>query len=163
EPSVRLQWQFTPTQMLWGAASRAVRMPSRTDRDLRQLPILRGDRDFTSETVIAYELGYRAQLTSNVVISVSAFYNRYDDVRSLNFTPGTIIPLYFDNHLEAQTYGVELATTFEVMKGWRLHAGYTLLREDIDVKSGKIDLNNGLNETADPKHQFSLRSSWDLP
>jgi iron complex outermembrane receptor protein len=71
--------------------------------------------------------------------------------------------LYFDNNLEAETYGVELTATYEVFKGWRLHAGYTLLREDIDVKSGEADLNNGLNETADPRHQFSLRSSWDLP
>jgi iron complex outermembrane receptor protein len=31
------------------------------------------------------------------------------------------------------------------------------------VKPGKTDFNNGFNETADPKHQFSLRSSMDLP
>lgn len=51
-----------------------------------------------------------------------------------------------------------------MVKGWRLHAGYTLLREDIRVKSGEVDIiNNALNETADPKHQFSVRSSIDLP
>jgi iron complex outermembrane receptor protein len=167
EPSGRLQWNFAPNQMLWSAVSRAVRMPSRIDRDFRlpntATPVLRGDEGFDSETVIAYELGYRGQVSSNLLVSVSTFYNRYDGVRSVSITPTTLFPLYFDNNLEAETYGVELTATYEVFKGWRLHAGYTLLREDIDVKSGESDLNDGLNETADPRHQFSLRSSWDLP
>ena len=166
EPSGRLQWNFSPTQMVWAAVSRAVRMPSRIDRDLRQPAapvILAGDEDFVSETVIAYEVGYRAQLGPRVLVSVSAFYNEYDELRSVSATPGTIIPLYFDNNLEGETYGIELTGTYEVVEGWRLHAGYTLLREDIRVKSGEFDLNNGRNETADPRHQFSLRSSMDLP
>ena len=166
EPNGRLQCNFSPTQMVWGAVSRAVRMPSRIDRDLRQPVspvILAGDNGFVSETVIAYEVGYRAQLGPQVLVSVSVFYNDYDDLRSVSVTPGTIIPLYFDNNLEGETYGVELGTTYEVVKGWRLHGGYTLLREDIRVKPGEADLNNALNETADPRHQFSLRSSWDLP
>ena len=63
EPTARLRWILTPTQMVWGAVSRAVRMPSRVDRDLSQpseFPvILVGSDDFESETLIAYELGYR--------------------------------------------------------------------------------------------------------
>lgn len=167
EPSARLQWNLAPNQMLWSAVSRAVRMPSRIDRDSRipnaPVAVLTGDDDYGSETVIAYELGYRAQLTPSLLLSISTFYNVYDDVRSVSFTPVTLLPFYFDNNLEVETYGVELTSTYEVVKGWRLHAGYTLLREDIDLKDGAFDLNNGLNETADPRHQFSLRSSWDLP
>ncbi|MDF3056401.1 MAG: TonB-dependent receptor [Rariglobus sp.] len=169
EPSGRLQWNFSPTQMVWGAVSRAVRMPSRIDRDLRQpstgFPIFTGGSGFDSETVIAYELGYRAQLAPNLLVSLSTFYNHYDDLRSLSLSPAPFFfPLYFDNNLEGETYGFELTTTYEVMKGWRLHAGYTLLQEDIRVKSGEVDvINNGLNETADPQNQFSIRSSWDLP
>ncbi len=167
EPSSRLQWNFTPNQMVWGAVSRAVRMPSRIDRDLRQPStsptIFGGSDDFVSETVIAYELGYRAQLSSNVVASISTFYNHYDNVRSLSMTPTTVLPLFFDNNLEGETYGVELSSTYQITKSWRLHGGYTLLREDIHVKPGASDLNNALNETADPRHQFSVRSSMDLP
>jgi iron complex outermembrane receptor protein len=33
----------------------------------------------------------------------------------------------------------------------------------LEVKPGRTDFNNALNETADPKHQFSVRSSMDLP
>ncbi len=92
EPSGRLQWNLTPNQMLWAAVSRAVRTPSRVDRDIREpntaTPILAGESGFDSETVIAYEIGYRAQLTSKISTSISTFYNDYDHIRSLSFTPG---------------------------------------------------------------------------
>ncbi|HEX3856118.1 MAG TPA: TonB-dependent receptor, partial [Verrucomicrobiae bacterium] len=46
---------------------------------------------------------------------------------------------------------------------WRLHGGYDLLKEQIRVKPGQIDINDALNETSDPQQQFSIRSSMDLP
>jgi len=167
EPSGRLQWNATEKQMFWAAVSRAVRTPSRVDRDIREpnsaTPVLAGEPGFDSENVIAYELGYRAQLTRKASTSISAFYNDYSDVRSLSFTPGTIVPLFFANNLEGETYGVEITADYQVLDWWRLHAGYDLLKEHIHVKSGQTDINNGLNETSDPQNQFSLRSSMDLP
>jgi len=38
EPSGRLQWNITDGHMLWAAVSRAVRTPSRIDRDLQEPP-----------------------------------------------------------------------------------------------------------------------------
>jgi iron complex outermembrane receptor protein len=35
--------------------------------------------------------------------------------------------------------------------------------EHLWVKSGQFDLSDAHNETADPEHQFSVRSSLDLP
>jgi iron complex outermembrane receptor protein len=174
EPSARLQWNVTPRQMLWAAVSRAVRTPSRIDRDLSQpgpgapLILLKGGSDFQSETVIAYELGYRAQMTSKLQTSLSTFYNDYDHVRS-TVTNSTLdvfnlpIPFIFQNNLEGKTYGFELSANYQLLDWWRLHGGYDLLKEDIRVKPGKSDINNALNETADPQQQFSIRSSMDLP
>src|SRR6185312_1167895 len=88
EPSARLQWNVTTNQTLWAAVSRAVRTPSRVDRDLSEpgpgapLVLLQGNPNFQSETVIAYELGYRAQLTPKLETSLSAFYNDYNNIRS---------------------------------------------------------------------------------
>jgi iron complex outermembrane recepter protein len=168
EPDARLSWTVDPKQSLWAAVSRAVRTPSRIDRDLSEaapphLVLLEGGADFTSETVIAYELGYRAQVNSRFTTSVSTFYNQYNDVRSTSFTPATILPLFFANNLEGDTYGLEFSGRYQVVEGWSLHAGYTLLREHLRVKPGETDLNDALNETSDPEHQFSLRSSVDLP
>jgi iron complex outermembrane receptor protein len=173
EPSGRIQWNVTPKQMVWAAVSRAVRMPSRVDED-EHLPIpsaivpnfLTGNSNFVSETEIAFELGYRAQLGQKVSTSVSTFYNLYNDVRSANFSPPPAIlgyPITFQNNLKGETYGFELTADYQILDWWRLHGGYDLLKENIYVKSGQTDINNALNETADPQQQFSIRSSMDLP
>jgi iron complex outermembrane receptor protein len=94
---------------------------------------------------------------------VSSFYNQYNDLRSTSFTPATILPLYFANQLEGDTYGLEFSGNYQVTEDWSLHAGYTLLRENIRVKPGGYDLNDALNETADPRGQFSIRSALNLP
>ncbi len=176
EPGTRLQWNFADRRMLWAAVSRAVRTPSRIDRDLQEptgLPapfpssILNGGPDFRSETVVAYELGYRAELGAKLSGSLSFFFNDYDHVRSTTPAPLTAtsfgFPLVFQNNLEGETHGAELSFTYQMREGWRLHGGYTLLREHLHVKPGQVDFSHGLNETADPGQQFSLRSSVDLP
>ena len=168
EPNARLQWNVTDKQMFWGAISRAVRTPSRYDHDLFEPSPAYGtllgasNSLFSSETVIAYELGYRAQMGKNVSASLSAFYNTYDDVRSLNLTGGGL-PIVFQNNLEGETWGFELSADYQVCDRWRLHAGYDFLHESLRVKPGRTDLNKALNETADPQHQVFLRSSMDLP
>jgi len=131
EPSGRLQWNIAADQMLWSAVSRAVRTPSRVDSDLREpnplTTILAGDSGFKSETLIAYELGYRARLGSKASASLSMFYNDYDNVRSLSYTPITIVPLFFANNLAGDTYGAELSMDYQIIDQWRLHGGYNLL------------------------------------
>jgi iron complex outermembrane receptor protein len=173
EPSGRLQWNVAQKQMIWAAVSRAVRTPSRVDEDER-VPfapptsaifpnLLTGNSDFESETVIAYELGYRAQLSKKVSTSISTFYNDYEDVRSTGVNPVTILPFEFQNNLHGETYGVELSADYQIFDWWRLHGGYDLLKEHIRVEPGKTDINDALNETSDPQQQFQIRSSMDLP
>ena len=180
EPSARLKWDMTADQMLWTAVSRAVRMPSRVDRDEQDIvtnPIYRsfgintlliGGADFASETVVTYELGYRAQLLKELSTSISTFFNNYDDIRSAGPSPpptplGLGLPFVFQNGLAAQTGGVELTADWQVLTGCRLHFGYDLLQENVWVKPGQTDINHALNETADPRNQIFLRSSLDLP
>ena len=168
QPNTRLQWSVTAAQSLWAAVSRAARTPSRIDRDLFEaepprLQVLDGSEDFVSEKLIAYELGYRADFSNRISGSVSTFYNTYTDLRSTSYTPRTLLPFYFANNLEGHTYGLEFSANYQIRDNWTLHGGYTLLREHLWVKPGQVDINDALNETADPEHQFSLRSSVDLP
>jgi iron complex outermembrane recepter protein len=164
---------MTGEQTLWGAISRAVRTPSRIDREISNpgpaslIVLLRGDAAFDSETLIAYELGYRAQLGPAFSAAVSTFYNDYDNLRSTSLSPpdpifGLPFPLFFENNLEGETHGFELSATFQALERWRVHRGYRLLEEDIRVKPGQFDFNNALNETSDPEQQLSVRSSLDL-
>jgi len=174
EPNVRMQWAVSPQQSLWAAVSRAVRTPSRVDRDISQpapgylIVLLQGGRQFESETLLAWELGYRAQLGPRATLSLSTFYNDYDKLRSTSLGPpdplfGLPFPFYFENNLEGETHGFELTARYQVLDSWRLQAGFNLLRENLRVKPGETDFNNALNETADPEQQFALRSSVNLP
>jgi iron complex outermembrane recepter protein len=168
EPNARLQWGFAPNETLWSAISRAARTPSRLDRELvepapPQTAVLAGSPEFRSEYVTAYELGYRGQVSSRLSASLTTFYNDYNDVRSVGLTPVTLFPLMIENNVEGHTYGAELSATSQLLEWWSLHAGYNFLHESLHVKSGQFDLYNALNETADPKHQVSLRSSMNLP
>jgi len=168
EPDARLSWNVSSDQALWAAISRAVRTPSRIERDLSEAAppypvVVTGARNYTSETVIAYELGLRARLTSRFTASISGFYNEYDDVRSISVTPNTFFPLYFANNLAGHNYGLEFSGNYQVSDGWSLHAGYTFLKESLHVRPGRFDINNARYEIADPEHQLSLRSSLNLP
>ncbi len=166
EPNGRLRWNFSPNQMLWAAISRAVRTPSRLDRDLAEPAppesLILGSSNFESETLIAYELGYRTQISPLASVSLSTFYNDYDRLRGLGLTPGTILPLVYGNDLEGKTFGAELAVDYQLLSWWRLHGGYDLLREHLWVKPGLTDFYNALDETEDPEQQFSVRSAMDL-
>ncbi len=166
EPSARLAW--TPSgQLIWAAVSRAVRMPSRIDVDTlipnSATPLLTGNPNFLSETVIAYELGYRAQLSHELSASLSTFFNNYNDLRSISLVPGATGRYIITNNLEAQTWGAELTADYQVMTGWRLHAGYDQLNENVWIMPGGTDVDGGLEDTADPPNQVFLRSSMDLP
>src|SRR5467141_264033 len=86
QPSGRVNWTLSPSATLWTAVSRAIRAPSRVDRELYapgQPPyFLAGGPGFHSEEELAYELGYRQQQGS-LALSAATFYSRYHGLRSL--------------------------------------------------------------------------------
>lgn len=101
EPNVRLSWNVTDTQMLWGSVARAVRIPSRIEQNgtinggflppgapdnpypLPLLATIRGNPELDTEEVTAFELGYRGQFSNAVEADVSLFYNQYENLRTL--------------------------------------------------------------------------------
>jgi iron complex outermembrane recepter protein len=149
--------------LIWGAISRAVRTPSRFDRDLffpANPPfVFAGGPTFDSEKLVAYELGWRVVAPASLVISVATFLNNYDDIRSTSLGP----PFFTENNVEGDIHGAELQATWQASPRWRLTGGYTVLSEDLRVKPGRADRNLARGETFDPEHQFQVRSSIDLP
>ena len=85
-PNVRLAWRPTADQLVWAAASRAVRSPSRIDRDFfcpaSRRSSSRATR-FQSEVANVDELGYRAQFATAASLTVTVFATDYDRLRSL--------------------------------------------------------------------------------
>ena len=167
QPSFRLAWMPIANHTFWGAISRAVRTPSRIDTDLvipRTPPFfVRGGGDrFDSETVIAYELGYRAELADRASLSLSTFFNDYDDIRSVEPIAGAPGQFIISNGLRAKTYGVELALAWQATDWWRLRGGYTYFKKRIFFGDSQ-DINRGRGEGNDPHHQFLIQSMINLP
>jgi iron complex outermembrane receptor protein len=172
-PSARLSWKATDQVLVWAAASRAVRAPSRLDRDFVEVrgPVLfLTGRNFQPEEVIAYEFGIRAQPSVRSSISISAFYNVYDDLRSFELTPGGVpkvvgnlgFPLVFDNQMEGETYGVEAWGAYQIADWWQVSGGFNWLHKDLRYKPGASKVVGVQIAGNDPKYQVSLRSMMDL-
>lgn len=164
QPNVRLAWKPSDQVLLWSAISRAVRTPSRIDREFfvpgnAPYTMFDGGPDFQSEKLTAYEIGYRTQPSQKASFSISTFYNVYDQLRSLEPTGGTTV---LANMLEGNTYGIETWGSFGINDWWQLKAGYTYLKKDLHLKPGSGDTTSLKSTDTDPSHQFSLRSMMNL-
>jgi len=123
---------------------------------------LTGGSDFRPEKLTAYEMGYRGQATSRVSISVSTFYNSYDDLRSLEFDPETLLPLHWGNLMDGHTYGAEAWVNYQAADWWVVTAAFTQLYESLHFKAGSSGLLGIAQAGDDPSHQAHLRSSMNL-
>lgn len=181
QPTARLAWTPTSKQTVWASVSRAVRTPARAEDDVtlttpvdpQNLPGINaafyGNRNGLSESLIAYEVGYRLVPHERVCLDLAAFYNDYDRLRSSTLSPVTSTQppaaygLTTGNLLKGHTYGMEALARWQVSPGWKLEAAYSYLRMNLDA-GGQPDTFNvvELYEGSSPTKQFSLRSSMDL-
>ncbi|HEV8660129.1 MAG TPA: TonB-dependent receptor [Thermoanaerobaculia bacterium] len=166
-PNVRLAWNVAPDHLLWSAASRTVRAPSRLDRDtfVPGSPpfLLTGGPDVISETASVYEIGYRGQPAAAITFSVTAFHSLYDHLRTQEIAPSRR-SLFFANGIRGNTSGVETWGSYQAASKWRLSAGFFGLREHFELKPGSNDTAGlaGLRGR-DPRRSWRLRSSLELP
>jgi iron complex outermembrane receptor protein len=166
-PSVHLSWAAAERHTLWAGVSRAVRTPSRIDEDFTLslapgVPLIKAS-DFRSETLIAYEVGWRTQPLESLSLSVGTFFNDYDNIRSvMPGPPPTGFPLTFKNDVEGHSYGIELSATYQPTDWWRMRGGYTFLKKKLRIKPGGADGNNASAESDDPENQFVIQSMFDI-
>jgi iron complex outermembrane receptor protein len=160
-PNVGVAWRPSDVSFFWASAARAVRAPTRIDRDLNFLPILATADNFRSEKLWAFEAGYRGQPTARTQLSVNLFFNLYDDLRTTELTNGAL-PIRLANGMKGSTYGIEAWATHQVMPWWRLRAGIATLHKDLEVKDGRVDLAQRESAGNDPEYRFLVRSQIDL-
>ena len=161
-PNLRLAYQPNDRSLLWAAVSRAVRTPSRIDRELQWLPFVAPSTDFDSEKVTAFEAGYRGEPSSWLSFSVNLFYNRYRDIRTTEVTDFPGNPIELLNGRKGSTYGIEAWGKAQVTPWWRLSLGGSTLHNNFDVIDGRVDLVPRNSLGADPKWQFIGSSDMDL-
>ncbi len=132
-----------------------------------------GNSNIESEELLAYELGYRIIPAENLSVDIAAFYNDYDNLRTLEpglpfretspAPPHLVIPFTGSNKMDGDVYGVEIATNFKPVDWWNLSAAYTYLQIQLHIDEDSGDTISEGAEGESPHNQLSLRSSFDLP
>ena len=158
-PNLRLAWQPHDRTLVWAAVSRAVRTPSRIDRQLTALPFLVAAPEFTSEKLVAVEAGYRGQPSSTTSVSINGFVNFYKDLRSTEFVDGHFQLM---NGEEGRTYGIEAWGNAQLRPGWRASLGVSTLWKDLHNKPGHLDFAPRNSLGNDPAWQVVGRTDIDL-
>jgi iron complex outermembrane receptor protein len=166
QPSVRARWSSGP-QTFWTGLSRAVRLPTRLETDVRVVLggtiIIAGNPDFESETLIAYEAGYRVQPRPFIDVDVAAFVNDYDRLRTRNLPSIVGAPIVLGNDLQDLARGVEVNVRVQPVPAARATLSYAFLRHDLAIAPGVIDAGAGRSDVADPAHQVQVHGRFDLP
>ncbi|HTL67305.1 MAG TPA: TonB-dependent receptor [Lacunisphaera sp.] len=161
QPTVRLAWRGRG-QTAWFGYSRAARTPSRLDTGFfapKEPPYtVIGGPNFTSETLNAYELGWRGQPVHGLAVTATVYYHDYDNLRTVEPTT----PVVEANGGEGSSYGTELFVDYDVTPWWRLRAGGFLMRQENWLKPWSADLEHAVGEASFPRHQELLRSSFRL-
>lgn len=167
-PSARLLWTPGTRSSVWTSVARAMRIPTRFDRELllsdplTGILLIRGSDNFRSEELIAYEAGYRFMPNARASFDLATYYNHYRDLRSLE-PSATIFPLVISNRLRARTMGAELTARYQLLPWWRLTGAWSNLQRRLDFEQDSRDPTGGQFEGADPRNQVSFRSYMDLP
>jgi iron complex outermembrane recepter protein len=153
-------------QTLWGAISRAVRTPTRIDQDFfvpnpatGAPTILTSSDKFDSEVLVAYELGYRIKPADQLSFDLAAYYNDYDNLRSIEPQPDGSFAI--ENLLRAHSYGGTLSARWQATDWWQWDGSVSLLQLTID-RAGSRDPTGGAGEANDPDVSFILHSRLDL-
>ncbi len=162
-PSVRLGYKIADDSLAWGALSRAVRSPSRFDREIfvptKPPFVVAGGPNFTSEIATVAELGYRTQFGTGASLSATAFVHDYDRLRS-----GEVVgkAFQFENKIHGQMRGVEAWGSWRPRINWRLDAGLLWLDPKLRLKAGSTDPTGPSNLGNDPRVQWTLRSTHSM-
>lgn len=191
QPNTRLIWTPNDRHTFWASVSRAVRTPSRVETegriDLETIPpnnplnpfvtpvfsIAAGNRNFNSEDLMAYELGYRTFINGSITIDTTAFYNEYDNLLNGDFTslypaeengiPYLVTELLAGNFLYGETYGIEMSSRVQVNSWWNMQLAFSALDIQVHIDPGHFDATQYADERGSPSYQLSMLQSFDLP
>ncbi len=197
EPSGRLLWTPTETETFWAAVTHAVRTPSDVERDFflsgfigmapnpqggAPLPLFarfNANRNFQSEKLNGYELGFRRVVRKSLYLDVAGLFNQYYDLFSedilgspfvetsfenISAPAHLLLPAEFGNGLEGSTIGGEIAPEWKPTSFWTLKGSYAFLHMVIKKEPGSLDVGSAAQVAgSSPQHQVVAQSQMDLP
>ncbi len=184
QPTLRLLWNVNSANSLWASVSRAVRNPSIGEQEMAleqgYIPVegnpdqlvgfwVMGNPDLESETLIAYEAGFRSELTSALSVDLALFYNQYDNVRGFELlSPAPVfepVPylrtgMRMVNNVSGHSYGFELSADWKPVSVLRFRANYSNIQVEEDEKPGAPDFLNEEYAGRVPTSLYTLSMDW---
>jgi iron complex outermembrane receptor protein len=174
QPSIRGIWFPSRSQQVWAAISRAVRTPSQGELNADIISVVLppgtlglgssafpvqtiGNPKQKSEVLVAYELGYRAQIDDRVSIDLSAFWNDYERLRRAVPIAPINLSQVVDNGSAGRGLGVEALVDVKALSWWRTTFSYSLF--DFRERSPLAIANT---EGLTPRHQWRVSSYMTL-
>ena len=177
QPRIGASYFFKERFMVWGSVSRAIRAPSRLERDIDTyilssgsgvLTRLQGNPNFRAETLDAFEFGGRF-LFARQSINIALFQFDYDQLLSTQFgLPGiadtpygqrVVVPVTFGNNQAATSKGAELFWSFWTRDAWKFNVSYSFLNLDAEDPPENAMQGNDNIEGFSPDHQFRISAN----
>ena len=184
QPNARLAWVINDKRMLWFSVSRALRTPARDSEVRFNQEVLPGPNGLPlvvavignpqgNEDLVAYEIGYRTQLSDTLSLDLTAFYNSYTDLISRELgnpflelnpaPPHLVIPISSENLVFGESHGAEMAVNWKPASRWTLSPGYSYLQAHMHRERTSNDvLTPVLLEGSSPREEAQLRSHLEL-
>jgi outer membrane receptor protein involved in Fe transport len=145
-PKATLQWEPSDTQLLYGSVAQGIK-PGGISTITAGAFFNPEENTFDKENLITYELGSKSTLfNGSVILNGAVFYQDYTDKQvgvtrfdaAAQTDVGGIV-----NAGEAETYGFELETQWQVTDNLSLGAGYTYLQSEytkfiVETQSGNV-------------------------
>ncbi len=187
QPGIKLLFTPSPAHTFWASVARAVRSPSRAERDVRinlytippsgedhPLPSLFsvfGSDNYGSEELWSWESGIRGHFRNKLYYDMAVFYHDYGKLRTIlpgqihmennALGPVLVLPSHFSNQKAAKSCGAELSLEYQPASWWRLNASYSYLEVETAVSREKT-WETPPDYNNGPRHQIKFRSSLDL-
>ncbi|WP_028585989.1 TonB-dependent receptor plug domain-containing protein [Desulfogranum mediterraneum] len=174
QPNIRALWKADQSQTFWASVARAVRTPSRVEEGGRivtqvippapptipfPVPVaIVGNPEFTSEELIAYELGYRYCAAKEFSLDLALFYNDYDHLQS--YGSSRTMDLQFSNAIEGDAYGLELTAKWIPSLWLETELGYSFIQLAMTDEQNYQFAPDEVYEDSSPRHQVSARTHF---
>jgi iron complex outermembrane receptor protein len=118
-------------------------------------------------------VGYRRKVTNNFSIDVAGYYTRYENLQTVEpgsaffqgvpGPPHVVLPLRFENLLNAEGHGLELTGNWQVSARWLLNSSYTFGRIHSEPNPLSKDMSTpGSTAGNDPHVRAQVRSHVEL-
>ncbi|MHC4886788.1 MAG: TonB-dependent receptor plug domain-containing protein [Planctomycetota bacterium] len=185
QPSVRLL--YTPSEKFtyWASFSRALHTPAHLWGNARYSIILDAGNqalalnfnpndDLQSETVHAYEAGWRIQPNDRFWLDIAAYHNEYERLityenlqarrQVMTPTPHLALNRSMDNMLEGYGYGLEIAANWKATKWLTFGGSYTKQHANMKtIEGGIYSPERDIYDRGSPEELLSFRTSFNLP